>query len=468
MMNKYNYCFLLLLLLGMSRSGTAQPLVDSLKRILENAAPSIYTTQGLSFGGASAALITPSGQVLTATSGQATPAVEMADTFRLGASDVTQTFMATLTLALMQEGKLMLNQPISAFNIGTLTNVPATTTIRQLLTHTSGLADFATNANYTSTILFDVSRNFTAAELTQLLVGAPSAPGTFRYANTNFLVLGLVLEAANGTETLQQSLQRLVLTPAGLTGIQFYQSPDPTNLAPLFADVFGSGFPQQVTPHTSVFTGAGAAGNIIATPRQMVQFLRALATGSILNAANLQQMLSFSASTGRLGSQYGLGIEQFNITVNGQQRTVIGHTGEINYVTVALYDPTDSVGVAMVSNNALATPRAVLDVAVRFFGAYRRLGTTSVDEAVLPGAQVRLYPNPTRQLLSLDFTLLQNARVGWSLYNLQGQLLRRGDPRQLSAGNYTERLEVAGLAPGTYLLRLETGSTGVTQKVIIR
>jgi len=461
----------MLLLLAIARPMTsyAQPVADTLRQILDAAGNDIYGSDvGLSFGGASAALITPAGKVLTAVSGQSTPAVSLEDTLRLGASDVTQTFIATLTLALMQEGKLMLTQPVSAFSIGTLTNVPGTITIRQLLTHTSGLDDFSTDANYTSTLLFDVTRNLTAAELTQLFVGPASAPGTFRYSNTNFLVLGLILEAANGAETLQESLNRLILTPAGLSGISFYQTSDPANLVPLFADVFATGFPQQLTPNTSVFTGASFAGNLIVTPTQLVKFLQALATGKIINATNLQQMLTFAASTGRLGNQYGLGIERFTITVNGQQRNVIGHIGDINYVSLALYDSTDSVGVAIISNNALAAPQDLLNTAVNFFASYRRLRTTSIDPLILKQAQFKLYPNPISEILSVEYELLQPAQVRLRIQNVLGQNVLSTAASRQPIGKYLEQLQVASLPAGTYAIVVEIEGQIASQLFVIQ
>ncbi|MEL6925209.1 MAG: PKD domain-containing protein, partial [Bacteroidota bacterium] len=205
-------------------------------------------------------------------------------------------------------------------------------------------------------------KNFTAQEIIDQFVSDPATAGTFAYSNTNFLVLGEVLEAANGDETLPQTLDAKINTQAG-TDIRIYDGTDPADLAPLFADVFGTGFPQQLTPNTAVFTGAGAAGNVLATPTDMVKFIQALAAGNIVSATNVAALLAFSDATNRLSEQYSLGLEQFALDINGQQLNFLGHTGSINYGIAVIYSLDASTGVAVATNNAIAGEADILALA---------------------------------------------------------------------------------------------------------
>ncbi len=329
---------------------------------------------GLSFGGISTSVVTSDGQSFELVSGDASPGAELTAEARLGASEVSQTLAAALTLALMEEGALMLSQTVGDFiEVSGLTNVSADITIEQLLSHTSGLDDFGSDEDYKSTILFDVSREFTADTLTQLFVDAPGETGTFSYSNTNFLVLGLVLEAANGDETLQESSDRLISTPLGLSGLEIYENSgdpadsltfgDPADLAPLFADVFGTGFPQQVRPHTSVFSGAGAAGDLIGTSASFLAILEGLANGEVVADSNFMRMVDFVDIDGRLSDAYGLGIEEFNLNINGAEVPFIGHVGSINYVTVALYNVETGAGVHLATNNGIVSEEDALELA---------------------------------------------------------------------------------------------------------
>jgi len=389
--------------------GGGNSLSDTLQTIID--ATDITDVSGLKFGGVSAAVIDSNGNIITVVTGQATPAIALDSTYRLGASDITQTLLATLAFKLKERGRLNLDAPISTyFNTSSLTNVPGTITVRQLLMHTSGLDEFSNDSSYLRTILFDVTRAFTPAELTQLFVGTPSAPGTFRYANTNFLVLGLVLDAANGGSSLQQSLDSLVLAPAGLTnsGIDFYQRDtiDPTNLAPLFDDVFGTGFPQQLLPNTSIFTGASFAGNIYGTPTQLLQFLQALAEGEILDSTSLQEMLTFMNISGRLSRQYGKGIERFELNIDGVQLPFIGHIGDINYVSVALYSIEAKIGVVVQTNNGVATEAEVLQLAIDLLDA--AIDGTQVRVNQVPLASIVANPTTGTAPLTVNFSAAQS------------------------------------------------------------
>ena len=235
---------------GATDMATAMITVDEPVSDLEAALQEVMDAQdltdilGLNFGGVSAAVITDEG-IINVVTGSATPAIPVDATSVFGLSDASQLVLSALTLLSADAGILSIDQPISDFiDANTLTNVPGTITIEQLLRHTSGLDEFSDDDNYTSTILADPARNFTAAELTELFVGPAADPGTFSYANTNFLVLGLVLDAANGDLTLQESIDGL-LTQVNLSGLGVYSGTDPMNLAPLFADLFGTGFPNQ-------------------------------------------------------------------------------------------------------------------------------------------------------------------------------------------------------------------------------
>ena len=288
--------------------------------------------------------------------------------------------------------------------------------------------------------------------------------------------MGAVLDAANGMETIQESMVRLVLTPAGLNGIEFYEPDesvisDPANLVPVFANLLGSpGILNQISPSNAIFTVARHAGNIIATPSQMVEFMQALVTGQILSEASLSQMLMFSNSNGRVASQYGFGVEQFTLTVNGMEKMMIGHSGDINYNSLLLFDPMDTVGVAIITNNFEAEAEELLDLAAELFEAYDDLGIpTSIDPSILEISTFNIYPNPVqRDAVNVEYSLLQNAYVRQRIFNANGQVLFTTAFTYKTTGQQQDIVRVDQLNPGTYFLTVEIDGQIASKPFIVK
>ena len=148
-------------MLASNTPSNAQTLEGRLDTILSEAS-AIYTSDlGLTFGGISSAIIDPSGSIVTAVDGSAQGGgISMEDTLRIGAADASQLFLATLAFAMIDEGVINLDDAISThINTGNLTNINSAITIRQLLTHTSGLADFSDSPEYFSTSFFGKPKN---------------------------------------------------------------------------------------------------------------------------------------------------------------------------------------------------------------------------------------------------------------------------------------------------------------------
>ncbi len=330
----------------------------------------------LDFGGVSASIITPEHQFDVFT-GQATPIIPMDASTKLGASNVVQAFLATLTLAMEQEGTLSVDQTIGDFiNLGNL-NISQTTPIEQLLNHTSGIADFTADPDYEDQVLFDANKAWTPIELINNFVGPPSAADSFSYSNTNYLVLGLILEEANGPETLQETFDRLIATPAGLSGIEFFGASDPSNFGPLFSDVSGFGVPQQLCPNISKYSGASYAGNLIGTPNQFVKFADQLAKGNIVSEDNYKRLLGFMDISGRLSNRFGKGVENFLLEIDNEDVNFFGHIGKINNVSVLLFNKAAETGIFLSTNNNQAAESEVLELA-------RRLLDVVIEETAIP------------------------------------------------------------------------------------
>ena len=149
-----------------------------------------------------------------------------ADRFRI--YSITKTFTAVLVLQLVDEGVLSLDDTVADWlddpAVARIPNVEQIT-LRQLLTHTSGVYDyFAQDSPFWQDAYLgedaDWSRVWTPEELLAYADGAAHAPDFapgegVRYSNTGYILLGLIVEEATG-QAFADRLHQQILDPLGL------------------------------------------------------------------------------------------------------------------------------------------------------------------------------------------------------------------------------------------------------------
>lgn len=132
----------------------------------------------------------------------------------------TKTFVAAATLRLVEEQRLDLDDPVSELLSQEFLEIiesdgydPAAITVRHLLTHTSGLFDYADSETYGDTIFADPYRRWTRVEQLRGAVawGEPyGVPGeVYRYSDTGYILLGEIVERTTG-QSLASALRSLI------------------------------------------------------------------------------------------------------------------------------------------------------------------------------------------------------------------------------------------------------------------
>ncbi|MGW1926248.1 serine hydrolase domain-containing protein, partial [Streptomyces massasporeus] len=145
--------------------------------------------------------------------------------FRIGS--VSKTFATVVLLQLVEEGRLQLDTPVNTYLPGLLPDDRIT--VRHLLTHRSGLADY-TNAMFEHTVPgFEAVRNrvFSYQELVDLSLSEPrtTQPGvSYQYSNANFVVVGMLIEKLTG-RPVADAYERRIFKPLKLTKTS-YVHPD--------------------------------------------------------------------------------------------------------------------------------------------------------------------------------------------------------------------------------------------------
>jgi D-alanyl-D-alanine carboxypeptidase len=298
-----------------------------------------------------------------------------ADRFRVGS--VTKTFVATVVLQLAGEGRLALDDPVERWLPGLMPGGRGMT-VRQLLNHTSGLADYADDA-FVRRLVDDPGRIWAPREL--LAIGTGQAPlfppgGGFSYSSTGYIALGLIVEAASG-HALSTELRRRIFAPLHLRSTSFDAQPRIAGRhAHGYTRYHGGPRPLDISDVPQSF--AWAAGAIVSTTGDLARFYRALLRGRLLRPALRAEMRTTVAAGGQ---GWGLGI----IETPHRCGPSWGHGGEtLGYETNADSSP-DGTRQAVLALNAdqsvLGTRRAQLAISrfqeLAYCGRSRRPATAS-------------------------------------------------------------------------------------------
>ncbi|WP_203856130.1 serine hydrolase domain-containing protein [Plantactinospora mayteni] len=250
---------------------------------------------------------------------------------------ITKTFVSTTLLRLVDEGALGLDDQVGRWLPDLVPGVLGQrVTVRMLLNHTSGIG------NYTDVLLDSLSAvervgstPYSPAELVSIGLGLPRTgePGeVFGYSNTNYILVGLVIERVTGNPATDEVTRR-VIWPLRLADT-YFPGGDRTIRGPHAGAYFA---PLGVRNFGEYgMTWAWTAGELIATMDDLNRFFRALLGGRLLSAATLAEMLStvpFDPEAPEFGG-YGLGIYR-TATPCGE---VWGHDGGvIGQLTISLH-----------------------------------------------------------------------------------------------------------------------------------
>jgi D-alanyl-D-alanine carboxypeptidase len=365
------------LLLGVALTGIDSP--TALKPITQAALQTMVetTARQLLVPGAVVLLRTPQGE-FTATYGTTqlgTTTPPTVDThFRIASN--TKTMTAAIVVQLAQEGKLSFDDPVSKYVPG----VPngGNITIAELLDMRSGLYNVTDAPEVAVAADRDPAKAWAPAELLAIAFARPPnfPPGTrFEYCNTNYVLLGLIIEKLD-RKPLAEAMQDRLFAPLGLhqTALppsSVYTMPAPYSHGYLYgsSSVAFAGTPpysaalkaaaRAGTLLPTDYTGlnhsfAGAAGGVVSTSNDLATWIQALVAGRVLNATYQRRWLDSlrpEDPNKPNGQRYGYGITQFFWGPN----TVYFHGGETaGFNSFMGYDPKNHVTLVVWTNLTLS------------------------------------------------------------------------------------------------------------------
>lgn len=278
--------------------------------------------------------------------------------FRLGS--ISKQFTAFLIVKLVQDGKIKLDAPITAY----LPDYPKATgdkvTIHHLLTHTSGIP------NYTAVPRFlqEKSREpYTPQEFIKTFENLPLefTPGErFRYSNSGYFVLGYIIEKITG-KTYEQYLQETILTPLKMVNTGYDHNE-------IILKKRAAGYEKRGTklinaPYLDMSIPY-AAGSLYSTVEDLYLWDQSLYTNQLLSAASMELLYKPYIDAGGESYGYGWFIDE---VPNGDKTKlkVIEHGGGINGFNTVISRIPANKNLVVLLNNTGGTVLGEMNTAIR-------------------------------------------------------------------------------------------------------
>ncbi len=259
-------------------------------------------------------------------------------------ASTTKTVVATMVMQLVQAGRLSLDTPLSRF-YAQLANA-SKITVRMLLDMTSGLPEYLNSPRIRNIIENDPEHVWTRDEVLNELGPAQFAPGSsFSYTDTNYIVLGGIVEKITG-QPIETDFRRRVARPAGMRSSSFVPTsrgigrlahPYSRSAGGALTDMWIRGYGLGDDNWGPVWTDGGLAS----TATDLARFGDALFAGHLVRRATLGEM----TNTGP--NNYGFGV--FGQSFDGH--TWLGHNGAYGgYESESFTDSSRRVTVAVTTD----------------------------------------------------------------------------------------------------------------------
>lgn len=300
------------------------------------------------------------------TQGDAAEGTPWSTATRSAYRSITKSFVGTVVLQLVAEGKLRLDDPISRYVPGIAAvqyggeDAGSSITVRMALEMRTGLPEFSGTEGFSDQLNTNYTSPFTDDQLLGDAFAEPLdfAPGSqYEYSNTNFVLLGRVVQAVTG-QSWDRAVQQRILAPLGLSSVAYSGANDPSTadaraiVATPYevSDDVGLESLAQVSP--SLY---GASGGLFGNIGDLLKWGTALGSGQLLPAALQRQRLTpiSDPNTDDPGSpdydSYGLAAGE----IDGWW----GHTGTgLGYESLTMYQASTGMTVAILINTQLPNP----------------------------------------------------------------------------------------------------------------
>ncbi len=280
---------------------------------------------------------------------------------RMFSGSVGKTYVAAVAFQLMQEGKFGLDDLVAKWlgkepwfarvpNAGQLT-------VRMLLGHTGGVPEYYDKPSFNAQIKANLYKVWKPEELIAHILDLPPANvagAAYSYADTNYLLLGMIIEKATG-KTYYAELKRRILKPCKLKNTEPSVKPRLRGLIPGYStlgrQLFGFGDEKTVKDGLYAFNPQmeWTGGGLISNAEDLARWVRIYVGGDVVPASLRREMtkVTFPMGPNPNAMRYGLGI----IISQTPFGPALGHSGFMpGYLTEMYYLPEKKLALALQFN----------------------------------------------------------------------------------------------------------------------
>lgn len=276
-------------------------------------------------------------------------AIEVENSHQFMIASVSKVFTATLIYSLIDNNVLAIDDPIEKWLSQEVVNNVANAkeaTIEYLLSHTSGIPDYYTVAFELAR--FNIDYNYwSQEEILKYIYGknAVSSVGSgYAYSNTNYLLLGMIIEKATGIP-LKEAYSNYIFEPLNLKNAFFdvKENAAPPTLINGYYNLFGNGYVHSDFLYKDELSTGD--GGIVINAQDLGTFLDALMHGQLISDESLDKMQDWFDIES--GGKNGYGLEYFSDDFG----VSYGHSGGVDgFTSVAHYYPVENVTVIILFN----------------------------------------------------------------------------------------------------------------------
>ena len=245
-------------------------------------------------------------------------------------ASIGKTFTATLILQLIEEGYLDFDDNIDKFLDNPTVKLDSLhifegiaygrqITVKQLLSHTSGIADYMEDPRFVPDVIEHPETEYSPSKIlgkyyeykTNEKATCPPGEG-FNYSDVNFVLLAMIIEQVTG-ETYHAQLESRIFSPLGMDNsyLEYYE--EPRGSKPL-SHAFLSTIDLVADVNTSMDWGGGG---IVSTCEELNTFFRALIDGKLFKKESTLKQMIAAADEGRGGTDYAYGLGIMKRSLHG-------------------------------------------------------------------------------------------------------------------------------------------------------
>jgi CubicO group peptidase (beta-lactamase class C family) len=338
----------------------------------------------------------------------ATPAT----VYRVGS--ITKQFTAAAVLQLADAGRLRVSDTLGTY----LPQYPrwGRLTVRQLLNHTSGVANYTSSARWRARMADALPPDSVLGFVADAPANFPAGE-RFEYSNTNYVLLGRLLERVAG-RPYPELVQTRLFAPLGMRTAAYCRD-QPSG--PVEARGYdGPGDPPRQAAPLSM-TSPYSAGALCMSVPDYLRWQSALAGGRVVRPATYAAMSRGDSLASGAPIAYGWGL----VTGSLAGHRVVDHGGDINgFSADALWLPDDSVRVVVFTNTLGSQPaRLARNLAAAALGLPLRPAPARLAAVPLPDSVRAAVPGTYRLRLpnGAELPLTLRAENGGIVAQAQGQ-----------------------------------------------